>query len=188
MEKVIFKSINFASEYKNESSNTTTYYFWCETEDGRKGQFSTNKREQTKFSIGTEYHVTIEKKVAKKSGNEYLFFDTVKDNEQFKGRKGKYTPYYEKPEVQARITAVAANTYAANFFKKKQELTIDLMPKIEMSFLDWILKLGEEPQTQLDRRSALEGAINVMDDKRFGITDSKTLFEYAEKLYTKFKN
>mgnify|MGYP006921288065 CR=1 FL=1 len=163
------------------SPHGVIYYHSITFESGKIGQFSTKSNPQTKFEVGKEYNVTEEEK--SNANGKYIMFNIQKDDL----RKGSTQSYYEKPEVQARITAATANRLSIDFFTKKPELPIDFLPKIEMAFVDWILKLGEDPQTQLSRRTALENALLAMSDNRFNITDSSSLFDYAEKVFSKIK-
>ena len=123
MEKV--KEVTYSREW--DSPNGKTYYFNITFDSGLSGQFSTNKKDQTKFRVGDEYDVTIVEKVSK-TGTKYNFIDKVK-SKNFDPK----VSYYDRPEIQARITAAKSLELAI------KEVLIDENLVIEgYSITDWI--------------------------------------------------
>ena len=59
MAKSKVTKVAFQREWKNPSFNTTVYYFDIEFEDGTKGEFSTNKKDQNKFLVGESYNYEV---------------------------------------------------------------------------------------------------------------------------------
>lgn len=75
--------IKFNREYDNPKFGSKTYYFKAILEDGREVEFSSAKKEQTKFDQGGEYEegkdVEITEKTTKSSGKPYLFMDVIRE-------------------------------------------------------------------------------------------------------------
>lgn len=85
------------------------YYFTLEWSNGDIGEMSTNRikmvdneKIQTKFVIGQEQDYTVEKKVNKRSGETYLFFDKYKEPYN-PANKYSGTPRQADPGRQKRI-------------------------------------------------------------------------------------
>ncbi len=85
------------------------YYFTLEWSNGDRGEMSTNRikmvgdeKIQTKFVIGQEQDYTVEKKVNKRSGETYLFFDKYKEPYN-PANKYSGTPRQADPGRQKRI-------------------------------------------------------------------------------------
>ena len=121
------------------------YYFTLEWSNGDIGEMSTNRikmvdneKIQTKFVIGQEQDYTVEKKVNKRSGETYLFFDKYKEpynpGSKYSGYSKQADPGRQKRIIKSvaleqaillkiQIHVDASIIEIANFFTKWVEST-----------------------------------------------------------------
>ena len=178
MEKV--KSIGEGKPFT--TPHGVIYYHSIAFESGKTGQFTTKSSPQTKFIIGKEYNITEEEKT--NGSGKYIFFNILK--EDFK--KGSGQSYYDKPEVQARITQNSAIQYAIDTISRIEKVQPEVIKpgmimQLQNVYVNWVLQLGEEPNVQLARRSALSLAVATMDVKAENINGSVDILALAEKYY-----
>lgn len=105
--KATLNSCTFNREWSGPKG--MIYYFTLEWSNGDRGEMSTNRikkvgdeKIQTKFVIGQEQDYTVEKKVNKRSGETYLFFDKYKEPYN-PANKYSGTPRQADPGRQKRI-------------------------------------------------------------------------------------
>lgn len=100
-------SIEFHRQWLNLNTQIEIYYFKIKFLSGKEGEFSTNKLNQTKFSVGNNYNVFV-KKISDKGTPT---FDIVKDEDKYKrGANNKGM----SAETQLSITKMVATECAFN--------------------------------------------------------------------------
>lgn len=117
IKKIKVAEVTFNREFKPEGRTFTLFYFNLTTEDGEKGEFSTNAREQKKFLVGVEYEVEVTEKSNR--GGIYNWFDyspatkESKVNSTTGGQKkgGGWKPYV-RPRSEV-MSIIAQSSYEA---------------------------------------------------------------------------
>jgi hypothetical protein len=163
-----------------ETHGNTIEIFYIEFVSGLKGEFK-QQQGSVKFEVGKEYDITVTE--TKRTSSEKMYNLIDKEKPAFSGAKTDrkpYESYYDKPEVQANITMCTSIELSIEFAKRKVLAKGD-MAKLENVILNWILKDGELPKTQMNRRNALGLAIKTMDVASEEIDTTAKVFELAEK-------
>lgn len=141
--------IDFDREWSPKDKDFTIFYFNIELEDGTKGFFSTNKREQTKFEVGKSYNITTEKKQSK--NGEQIKIDIVRE---------KSGGYKYDPEVQKQIVKGAALRCAIETILYSDIIEVDQIKPLTRNYEAWINAKGlGNKQMSINRQSALSRAI-----------------------------
>lgn len=187
MEKV--KKVDYLREWKNEQYNTTSYYFSVEFESGKKGEFSTNKREQIKFIVGNEYPYIIEiTKKRKDNGMPYQFFDI--DREAAKkanptASTSTFKPYWDNKEYQEPRTREWALRESIRLLTDADQTSvkIDYVTMLRDKLYTWCYSCNPTPKQTMTRREALTLAIDSIAIKVFNIVGSDAVIAKAEEYY-----
>lgn len=199
-EKLKVKSVGNPFEI-NGLNGSINYMFDIEFEDGKKGKFTTNKKEQNKFIPGQEYIVTEEIKTSS-SGKSYIKFDIEKDynnsNNNF-GRNSKpYQSHYDKPDVVESISKTVSHQMAVKLLSK---LDIDIQSNLKFKesrkkyatlIYNYFFKDYSKDNTDtinsncnLKRRSSLDIAIESMDlpFESIHLNSFDNVLNYADEIY-----
>lgn len=172
------------------------YYFNIEFTDEKgeliTGQFSTNKKDQDKFIVGTEYEITIEVKTTSKG--EYNKFDKATTDKNPKSVKGKGW----KRDVSVRRSIIAQSTldYAVAALnaiintwpelKIQDKITkISQIGSIAGNMMKWVaLNSSNNEQMEIICQSSLKKAVAVISIKSLSIKSTDDILKAAEE----FKN
>jgi hypothetical protein len=162
-------------EFNREWSgpNGMVYYFDIEFEDESVGQFSTKKREQTKFTVGKEVTITAEDKTNQRGP--YVFFDLAKPKPGEPGSGGTGSGRnpggnHMSPEIEASITASVCLDQAAVIISKTgmaEQVKPDLMAlhvlanKLFNHIMD---KSKGDRQLSINYQSRLKEVTNILMD------------------------
>ena len=166
MEKV--KSIQFNREWQGPKG--MVYYFNIEFYNGDKGQFSSAKKEQTKFEIDKEYSVTKEKKTNK--NGDYFFFNIDKPAFVPGGNNsgGPKEDYWSKSEVVLTVSTNHSLEYAIKYLSQSEDhskhVKGDSVYKVANKLVSWYYEGSDKIDDKklkseyiLRRRQALEKAV-----------------------------
>jgi hypothetical protein len=171
--------------------NGPVHDFDIEFEDGTIGQFSTTKKEQTKFTIGKEVKYTE----TERSGNHGPKIDVAKDPNAGKGGTGggNRNPgggsHAMTPEVEASITmSVCLDCAAAVIFKsgKAGQVKDDLVALHQLAnkFFNHIYdKSKGDRQLSINYQSRLKEVTTYLMDPTFTelkITNSESILKYVD--------
>jgi hypothetical protein len=176
MAKSKVTSILFNREWRRPEGGSV-FYFDIKFEDGLEGQFSTNKKEQTKFTLHEE--AEYEQKGTNKVGTKMI--DTIRDKPQFKST-------YNDPLVNVRIAMSvslgAAIKTAINLGMK--DITEDDVFAIANYYFKWITE-GENSRDiySLKWNSILNAADYMAMNE---IQNSKGVLESAKEFYRIIEN
>ncbi len=160
----------------------TIFYFNIQFEDGIAGEFSTTKREQTKFVIGTEVLYSYED--TSNARGPFVKIDLVKET-YTGGGGGK-----KSPEVQRSILANVCLDCAINAIynldladKAKPDLknVFDVADK----FYNYIkTKSNNDTQANISLQARLKDVTMILVKfKSLGINSSDKVLEYVDKEY-----
>lgn len=144
-----------------KDTSTMIYYFNITLDDGTTGEFSTNKREQTKFEEGKSYDITIEVKT--NTRGEYNKIDIKK--EPYKGGN-KYDP-----EVQAQIVRSVAIECAINTVTFHSTMDTDTYGILTRDYNAWINSKGKGIQSSINAQAALKRAVMTVQNENTMIYD-----------------
>ncbi len=121
VKKVKVLEVTYNREFKPVGKQFIIHYFNMKVDDGfdtLEGEFSTNSKEQTKFTIGQSYEVDITTKSNR--GGEYLWFDySEQEKEKRKSSSGyaggskkpAWTPYV-RPRIEV-MSIITQSSYEA---------------------------------------------------------------------------
>ena len=173
-----------------EGPNGTVHYFDIEFDDDdlTKGQFSTTKKNQTKFTIGKEVKFTTEVKT--NTRGEYFKIDIAKDPNAGKGGTGggnRGSGSHMSPEVEASITAsVCLDSAAICILKtgKADQVKEDLVAlhAIANKFFKHIMeKSNGNRQLSINYQSRLKEVVGtLMDYPSLNIKSTDDILRYVD--------
>lgn len=181
--------VNIEWNHEWEGRNGPVHDFDIEFEDGTKGQFSTTKREQTKFEIGKEVKYTA----TTRDGNYGPKIDVWKDPNAGRGgsgggRSGGNTGSRGmSPEVEASITMSVCLDAAATCILKTgmtDKVTEDLVPlhSIANKFFKHIMaKSAKDRQLSINYQSRLKEVVGIlMDYPSLNIKSTDDILKYVD--------
>lgn len=150
MKKVVLK-INFNREWYNDKAKVMVYYFNIEFTDGKKGQFSSSKKEQIKFQENQEYDVVI-KSVTKKGTEMYDIMKEEKTND------------FNNPVRQLHIVHSSSLEAALMVVNKLSPIkNLETILKTANYLTKWVYEKGDKRDDLIDRQGALKKAVMCMD-------------------------
>lgn len=171
MPKSKVKMVTFNREWRHPEGGSV-FYFDIEFEDGLHGQFSTNRREQDKFVIGTE--IEYREKGTNKRGTAMV--DIVKDKPEF---KSKYNDPRNNIRIAMSVSLSAAIKTAISLEMKN--ITEDDIFSIAQFYFQWITEgLNDRDIFSLKWNSVLS-AVEYMAVNE--ISTSKAVLESAKEFY-----
>lgn len=139
--------IDFNREY-TPPGKSTIYYFDIVWENGDKGQFSSAKKDQTKFQVGVEVEYVVEVKTSPRG--EYNFYNIVKDQTPFGKRKWD-------PEASKRIRKTNLLRNSGIFAAGMNEPVDEYLRKLNELELE---HCGELVEDNDQKRTTFQGALN----------------------------
>jgi len=172
-----------------EGQHGTIYYFDIEFENGDSGQFSTNKENQTKFTVGKEVKYVMTDEVDKR-GKAYTKIDIAK--EAFKGGQGGYrggntNKGSKSPEAEASILASVCLDMAnivADKMSLQENINEDLkaLHALANKFYKHIVeKSGSDVQKRINYQSRLKEVCNhFFDYPNLKISNSDDILRFVD--------
>lgn len=154
------KSVKFNREW--DGTHGKIFYFDIEFDNGNKGQFSTNKREQTKFKEGEEVDY-IEKS---KTKNGTPIYDKEKVDQPFNKSN------YNDPIANKKMAMSVAQSAAGEMYSKLGKVIKknDNVQNVAKMFYDWIIKEGTNRDVLSLRWNAIQREVSMIPAR-----DSETI-------------
>ncbi len=172
MSKSKVSEVTFNREWRR-TDGITIFYFDIKFEDGIIGQFSTNKREQTKFHINQEYEYLI-KGQNKRQQN---VIDLVKEDRP--AFKSTYNDPGNNLRIALSVSLNAAIQTAVNLDMKN--LTEEDIYAIAHNYYKWIVDCVNNRDTFSLRWNSLLNAVAYMPIN--DIKNSSGVIESAKEFY-----
>lgn len=170
-----------------EGQHGLIYYFDIEFEDGNEGQFTTNKEDQSKFTVGKEVKYTLKEEVNKR-GNKWNKIDTAK--EAFKGGVGGYRSSGgggKSPEAEASILASVCIDMAnvvAEKMNLQENINEDLKALHALAnkfYAHVVEKSGKDVQKRINYQSRLKEVCNhFFAYPNLKISSSNDILKYVD--------
>ena len=187
MTKSKVTKVEFQREWKHPGSQKMIYYFDVEFEDGIKGEFSTNKKDQNKFLVGEVYNYTVTVKSSEKKG-EYNFIEKPKEQDEAAEVPGK--KWKRDPAVRRLIIAQSCQSSARLAIKHMDEtypelgldkkITKEVLDGMANKFYDWVgQKASDNEQMEIVCQSQLNNAVECIPFKALKIKSSDILLQLA---------
>lgn len=155
------KSVEFKRDF--QSQHGTIYYFQCSMENGDSFEFSTNKRDQSKFVQGQSYNYTIEQKTYKSSGKSYMAGDIVKE-QQKPFTKGSYSSAVNKESIMT-----SAIRFQYDMLKIMRENNDERFAKYKSNMVianaaySWVLSQSSNKDEQILHQGILNTLVSVAE-------------------------
>lgn len=132
MKKTV-KYTRYDRDFSPTGSTFTNYYFKIGFTDGEVGEFSTSKKEQTKFIVNTEYDVFIKKTTQKGT----KMWDITREE------KPKFVSSYNDPASIKRIAFSVAQSVAAKYCELLEtDIEYKEIQEISINIYKWIISEG----------------------------------------------
>jgi hypothetical protein len=176
MEKSTIKSIEpliFKGEHQSWEKDGITYYkFMITMDDGSNGTISSKKTESP-WKVGDEITYTYN------NG----FISNIKRADSNWSENRKPSNYYDDPKVQANITKNQCLKISTGFLAKyndQSNIKKGDVFQLAGKFYNWCYQDFKDNQQLLNKRAALERALECMEISSEGISSSATLINQAE--------
>lgn len=174
------KSISWNREY--DGTHGKVHVFEIVFDNGDKGQFTTTKKDQTKFKVGESVDYSIET-LKNKNDKEYTKIDKITTNPGKGGNGGGQ----KTPEVQRSIVASVCLDCAAILLESRGvadqvDPELHSLYTIADKFFNHIQdKAKGDTQLSINYQSRLKLVVNnLVKYKRLEITDSDKILKYTD--------
>ena len=184
-----FTGIPESIEWNREWSGPkgVVHYFNITFEDGTEGQFSTTKKDQTKFVIGKETKYELE--VKSNNRGDYNFITIPKDANAGRGggAGGRRNDADYSPEIQRSILASVCLDCASIIILKSgmsEQVKPDLVALHVLSnklYKHIMEKSANDKQTRINYQSRLKQVVDyLIEFKGLAITNSDEVLKYVD--------
>lgn len=175
------KEIGYSREFTGQHGKV--HVFTIEFENGDTGEFTTTKRDQTKFTVGEETLYSIEEREDNR-GNIFFRVDKVSQKPAGTGNGGQRS--MSKEVEQSIIASVCLDCAAQLILKagKDNAVQSDLVALHVMAnkFYDYIIERCKgDRQLSINYQSRLKEVVNILIDyKSLKIESSDDILKYVE--------